>query len=65
MKPCRCGSTPTLVESSQPGIRIMRLECKCGQHGATLLYTKPQDRARMAQAAWDGWNLSDSFAAIQ
>jgi hypothetical protein len=53
-----CGATPTLTESERYNIQIMRLECKCGNRGATLLYTKPEDRAKMAQAAWDGWNLA-------
>lgn len=58
MTACPCGSMPTLTESVQPGIRIMRLECACGRHGATLMYTRPDDRARIAQAAWDGWRLT-------
>lgn len=57
-RPCPCGSTPTLTESERYGIQIMRLECRCGKPGAALLYTKPEDRAKMQQAAWDGWNLS-------
>lgn len=57
-RPCSCGSTPKLNEREQYGIQIMRLECSCGKHGATLMYTKPEDRAKMAQAAWDGWNLA-------
>ena len=59
MKPCPCGSTPTLAESVRYDIQIMRLECRCGKHGSTLMYTRPEDRAKMAQAAWDGWNLAD------
>jgi hypothetical protein len=58
-RPCQCGSTPELTEREQYAIQIMRLECPCGKHGATLMYTKPEDRLKMAQAAWDGWNLSD------
>lgn len=59
-KQCKCGSTPKLTEREQYGIQIMRLECACGKHGATLMYTKPEDRLKMAQAARDGWNLSGS-----
>lgn len=59
VRQCPCGSTPTLTEREQSGIQIMRLVCACGKHGATLMYTKPEDRARMAQAAIDGWNLAD------
>jgi hypothetical protein len=59
-RPCHCGATPTLTESERYGIKLMRLECPCGNHGATLFYIKPEDRLRMAQAAWDGWNLACS-----
>lgn len=61
MKPCPCGCTPTLTEREQNGIQIMRLECACGRHGATLMYTRPEQRAQMAQAAWDGWNLTEQL----
>lgn len=57
-RPCPCGATPTLAESERYKIHIMRLECQCGKRGATLMYSKPHDRAKMQQAAWDGWNLS-------
>lgn len=62
-QPCKCGKTPTLSESTKQGIDrqpiyIMRLVCSCGHKGATLLYSYPHQRLRMAQAAWDGWNLS-------
>jgi hypothetical protein len=53
-----CGATPALTESERYGINIMRLECQCGNRGATLMYSKPEDRARMKQAAEDGWNLA-------
>lgn len=56
--PCECGSTPGLKQSIQYGIRILRLECGCGQHGATLMYTKREDAPKMGQAAIDGWNLA-------
>lgn len=56
--PCRCGATPTLTEAERYNIQIMRLECSCGNRGATLLYSKLEDRAKMRQAAWDGWNLA-------
>ncbi len=61
-RPCPCGSTPALTEREQSGIQIMRLVCPCGRSGASLMYTKPGDRARMAQAAWDGWNLADGYS---
>lgn len=49
-----------LTESQHGHIHIMQLVCRCGNHGATLMYTKPEDRARMQQAAWDGWALCES-----
>lgn len=58
ISPCKCGSTPELKQSIQYGIRILRLECECGHHGATLMYSKPEDAPKMAQAAIDGWNLA-------
>jgi hypothetical protein len=58
IKTCQCGSTPAFTEREKYGIRIMRLECACGRHGATLLYKKLEDRDRMRQAAIDGWNLA-------
>lgn len=57
--PCRCRATPTITEREQAGVHILRVECACGRHGATLMFTRPADRARMVQAAWDGWNLAD------
>jgi hypothetical protein len=57
--PCQCGSTPAFVHSQHGATRMMRLACNCGNRGAALLYTKPEDRARMVQAGIDGWNLAD------
>lgn len=59
LRPCKCGAIPTLTETERYGIQIMRLKCACGNCGAALLYSKPDDRAKMQQAAWDGWNLAD------
>jgi hypothetical protein len=63
-RPCPCGSTPTLTEKQhdcKPApIHEMRLVCDCGKKGAVLYYTKPEDRLRMVQTAWDGWNLGGS-----
>lgn len=58
LRPCRCGLTPTLAESVKRDVQIMCIICPCGNHGAALLYIKPEDRTKMAQAAWDGWNLA-------
>lgn len=63
-RPCTCGSTPELTEATHDckpvPIQQMRLVCACGRKGAVLFYTKPEDRAKMQQAAWDGWNLAGS-----
>lgn len=61
-RPCPCGATPALTERVQHGVNIMRLVCPCGRSGASLMYTKAEDRAKMAQAAWDGWNLADAHS---
>lgn len=57
-RPCKCGATPTIEESVSFPIHIIQVQCKCGLKGAALMYTKPQDRERMRQAAADGWNLA-------
>jgi hypothetical protein len=59
IRPCQCGSTPSFAESAKRGARILRLECTCGHHGATLLYCPPATREQMMQAAVDGWNLAE------
>jgi hypothetical protein len=41
----------------------MRIECKCGERGAALMYMKPIDPERMHRAAADGWNLAGGGAA--
>lgn len=55
---CSCGARPALARSSMFGITSLRIECKCGKRGDTLMYTKPADAGRMRQAAADGWNLA-------
>lgn len=55
---CRCGATPAFQQGQRAGIRTLQLVCACGARGATLLYTRPEDKARMRQAAVDGWNLA-------
>lgn len=57
IRPCKCGSTPAYAESQRHGINILRLECACGRHGASLMYKKAEDEAKMRQAGIDGWNL--------
>lgn len=61
-RPCSCGSTPELTEKvhdCRPApIQIMQLVCACDRKGAVLMYTKPEDRLRMVQVAWDGWNMA-------
>lgn len=61
IRPCRCGATPAAAERLVGLVHIVQMKCTCGARGATLMYTKPEDRARMIQAAHDGWNLGDTL----
>lgn len=54
LRPCKCGSTPETVISNHGRINIFRLECKCGNRGAALFYTKPALEEWARQAAIDG-----------
>lgn len=56
-RPCSCGELPAIVEREKRGIYTLRVECKCGLFGGTLMFTKPEQREKMNQAAADGWNL--------
>lgn len=56
---CKCGSTPKILTCHDGPDTLLQLACKCGRKGAVLSYTKPEDAARVAQAAIDGWNLAD------
>ena len=47
-----------MTSRTQQGINILRVECECGNHGATVMYVKPEDEARTKEAAADGWNLN-------
>ena len=64
--PCRaqlanghCGSIPTVNEQTLSGIHTVQIECRCGRHGAFVMFTKVADRERCIQAAADGWNSAD------
>lgn len=58
LTPCTCGRRPELTSRAQHGINILRVECECGNHGASVFYVKPEDADRTRQATADGWNLS-------
>lgn len=58
LKACKCGAAPTLTEREQSGIQILRVECKCGKHGGSVFYQKPEDADRTRQSTVDGWNLA-------
>jgi hypothetical protein len=58
LRKCACGRTPAFQSRRDGSTRILQLKCACGNLGATLMYTKPEDEARMQQAAIDGWNLA-------
>lgn len=57
-RPCPCGSTPKFVRRFVSGIFIMRLQCQCGNHGATLMFKRRDQASKMKYAAVDGWNLA-------
>jgi len=59
IRPCKCGATPKFSRRQSGVIYIIRLECKCGRHGATLMFSKPDDRLKMERAAVDGWNIGE------
>lgn len=56
---CKCGAAPIFHATEHRVARQIQLRCSCGNRGATLFYTKPEDEILMQQAAIDGWNLAD------
>lgn len=56
--PCKCGATPKFLTCHDGPDVSLQLACTCGRMGVVITYTKPEDRARVVQAAVDGWNLS-------
>lgn len=59
LRPCKCGATPTITRQTTGNVYLTQVICRCGAHGAMLMHTKPEDTARMRQAAADGWNMAD------
>lgn len=57
LRPCQCGKLPAITENTVSRIHILRVECKCGAFGASMLFTKREHREKMEQAAVDGWNM--------
>lgn len=57
LRPCKCTATPATVISNHGRINILRVECKCGNCGAAIFYTKPELEEWARQAAIDGWNF--------
>jgi len=57
LRACKCGRRPKYTSKVVSGIYILRIVCACGASGATLMYTKREQRQIMKQAAADGWNL--------
>lgn len=55
---CSCGHIPSIIRTAVNGINIVRVTCSCGKMGATLMFTKEDDRERMERAAADGWNMA-------
>lgn len=58
LPPHQCGATPILTERIQSGFHILRVECACGVHGASVFYRKPEDAERTRQSTVDGWMLA-------
>ena len=52
---CKCGELPTVYEGKLDDSNLVQVRCKCGNHGAQLLYQKEADRERTIVAACDGW----------
>lgn len=59
IKRCKCGAIPKIYRGENGPVFLLQLQCRCGDKGALLMFTKPEDEARMRQAAIDGWNLAD------
>lgn len=58
LAPCSCGQVPTMTRTFSAPVNILRIVCKCGNHGGSVFYVKPEDRARTEQATADGWALA-------
>jgi hypothetical protein len=58
IRPCKCGATPKFLTCHDGPDVLLQLACACGQKGAPLTCTRPEDRARVEQAAVDGWNMA-------
>jgi hypothetical protein len=57
LRKCKCGYTPVFRQGKSGDVGMLQLVCACGETGAVLMYTKPEDKERMVQAGIDGWNL--------
>lgn len=57
IRPCPCGLTPAVKIC---GPHQLRVECACGAHGVALSYNFLEQMPLVAQAAIDGWNLSEN-----
>lgn len=58
-RPCKCGSLPVIGERVHGRIHMLQVQCECGARGVCMMFTKPEDRAKMKQAAEDGWNIAE------
>lgn len=58
IRPCPCGNSPKFAKWPYANGHCLQLRCPCRKPcGAVLWYSKPEDEARMLQAAIDGWNI--------
>lgn len=56
--PAPCGMIPSVIRRTKKGIDSIQVQCACGKHGASILFTKHEQREWAEQAAIDGWNLN-------
>jgi hypothetical protein len=54
---CSCGLMPIVERRKTPFATSVQVKCRCGRHGAAILYTKPKDEAWAVSCAVDGWDL--------
>jgi hypothetical protein len=48
---------PIVERRKTPFATSVQVKCRCGRHGAAILYTKPKDEAWAVSCAVDGWDL--------
>lgn len=57
LRTCDCGLAPVMHLAKRGNVYTTEIRCECGHKTAVLMHTRPEDHARMQQAAADVWNL--------